>query len=295
MEVHQGWDANGKKVTVIRVSNNIANYWSAWDSSMANPTTQHEAQQAFGSMLTCARKVVRGFGTGTPLEAGCVTAPIRNLYAWHSTCDRFVKTRRVQLRTARFKIPSPADYQGTQTVSFSEQAVAAVDMLIRQLWHFVESRTEPPDDQVQAASTRGDKINLKPIHADDLLTLVSSELALLQWNTIELSGGAAGVTSKADADEHIPDAEKLPFGLQRCDVPQTLKRDGFTKAVTIKNADHWKLMEALMTAFPNAVSEPKLKHIFQGPSDRDNYSRALKNSIDTLGLTIERWALTAMK
>ena len=184
MEVHQGWDDSGKKATVIRVSNNVANYWSAWDSSMANPTTQHEAQQAFGSMLTCARKVVRGFGTGTPLEAGCVTAPIRNLYAWHSTCDRFVKARRVQLRTARFKIPSPADYQGTQSVSFSEQAVAAVDMLIRQLWHFVESRTEPPEDQVQAASTRGDKINLKPIHADDLLTLVSSELALLRWTAM---------------------------------------------------------------------------------------------------------------
>jgi hypothetical protein len=181
MEVIQGWDDSGKKATVIRVSNNVANYWSAWDSSMANPTTQHEAQQAFGSMLTCARKVVRGFGTGTPLEAGCVTAPIRNLYAWHSTCKRFVESKRVVLRTARSKIPSPADYQGTLTTSFCEQAVSAVDQLIRQLWHFVESRTEPPDDQIQAASTRGDKINLKPIHADDLLTLVSSELALLQW------------------------------------------------------------------------------------------------------------------
>jgi hypothetical protein len=97
---------------------------------------------------------------------------------------------------------------------------------------------------------------------------------------------------------HKPDASRtqaLPLGLQYCDVAQTLKRDGFKKPVTIKNEDHWKLMEALMAAFPNAVSEPKLNHIFQGPNDRDNYSRALKNSIDTLGLTVEKWVLTAMK
>ena len=181
MDIHQGWNEDGKKATVIRVSRHVANYWSAWDSSMANPTTQHEAEQAFGSMLTCARKLVRCFATGTPLEAGCVTSPIRNLYAWHSTCKRFVESKRVVLRTARSKIPSPADYQGTQTTSFCEQAVSTVDQLIRQLWHFVESPKQSPEEQVQAASTRGDKLNLKPIHADDLLTLVSSELALLQW------------------------------------------------------------------------------------------------------------------
>jgi len=95
-----------------------------------------------------------------------------------------------------------------------------------------------------------------------------------------------------------PDAfrpQVLPFNLHRCDVPQALRRDGFDKVVTIKNADHWELMEALMAAFPNAVSEPKLKKIFQGPNDRDNYSRALKNAIDTIGLTVEKWVLTALK
>lgn len=112
MEVHQGWDQNGKKATVIRVSRHVANYWSAWDSSMANPQTLFDAERAFGSMLTTARKVVRGFETGTPIEADDVTAPIRNLYAWHSTCKRFVESKRVALRTARSKIPSPADYQG---------------------------------------------------------------------------------------------------------------------------------------------------------------------------------------
>lgn len=103
------------------------------------------------------------------------------------------------------------------------------------------------------------------------------------------------VGQKTINEKPIPDAEFLPFGLQRCDVPQSLKREGFKQAVTIKNADHWKLMEALMEAFPHAVSEHKLRRIFQGPNDRDNYSRALKNSIVTIGLTVEKWVLTAMR
>ena len=181
MEVHQGWNEDGKKVTVIRVSRHEANYWSAWDSSTANPATQWDAERAFQSMLTTARKVQRGFETGTSLESDCVTAPIRNLYAWYSTCKCFVESKRVALRTARSKITSPADYQGTQTTSFCEQAVSTVDQLIRQLWHFVESPNQDPAEQVQAASSRGEKLNLKPIHADDLLTLVSGELQLLKW------------------------------------------------------------------------------------------------------------------
>ena len=47
-------------------------------------------------------------------------------------------------------------------------------------------------------------------------------------------------SSKPGTGPQLDDAKQLPFGLQRCDVPQTLKRDGFKKAVTIKNEDHWK-------------------------------------------------------
>ena len=181
MEVFQGWDENGKKATVIRVSRHEANHWRAWDSSMANPATLFDAERAFCSMLTTARKVVQGFETGTPLEADCVTAPIRNLYAWHLTCKRFVESRLVALLIARSKIPSSSDYQGTQTRSFCEQSVKAVERLIHPLWHFVESPNQDHAEQVQAASSRGEKLNLNPIHADDLLTYVASELQLLKW------------------------------------------------------------------------------------------------------------------
>lgn len=90
-------------------------------------------------------------------------------------------------------------------------------------------------------------------------------------------------------------ASALPLNLHLCDVPQTIKRDGFRDVVLIKNAEHWRLMQALIAAYPNAVPESKLKCIFQGRHDRDNYTRALKNSIDAIGLTIENWVLTAMK
>ena len=295
-DVFVGFNDASQKVFLLPAGSRFVRRVPKWPADdFSEPVTLPQALFSFESMLLSAQKVAEAFEAGSPLDDRDEFAPIRNLFRWKATCRKYVKDNMIALLAARRETKTPADYAGTTSRSFCQQAVESCECLIRQLWVFVTDPKVPDEDQVQAASTRGDKINLKPIHADDLLTLVSSELALLQWNTIELSGGAAGVTSKADADEHIPDAEKLPFGLQRCDVPQTLKRDGFTKAVTIKNADHWKLMEALMTAFPNAVSEPKLKHIFQGPSDRDNYSRALKNSIDTLGLTIERWALTAMK
>lgn len=181
MDIHQGWNEDGKKAILCRPAEKEFYSWCTWDLSRANPATQLDAEHAFGAMLTSARRVVHGFKNGTPLIDDLELAPIRNLYAWHSSCKLFVQSKRVVLRTARSKIPSPADYQGTQTTSFCEQAVSAVDQLISQLWHFVESPNQSPEEQVQAASTRGDKLTLKPIHADDLLTLVSSELALLQW------------------------------------------------------------------------------------------------------------------
>ncbi|GEM_PF-2449209 len=91
---------------------------------------------------------------------------------------------------------------------------------------------------------------------------------------------------------NIPPAETLPFNLRLCDVKQTLKRDGFTKSVTIPNEDHWRLMEALMAASPNAVPKSKLNQLgITTKGDRDNYPRALKNIIDDIGLTVEKWVL----
>ena len=94
----------------------------------------------------------------------------------------------------------------------------------------------------------------------------------------------------------IPAAEGLPFGLQRCDVPQTLKRDGYKKAFTVKNDDAWKLMEASMAAYPNAVPESKLTHLFPYTAEqRKNARKILIPSINSLGLTVSKWVLTEAK
>ena len=90
-------------------------------------------------------------------------------------------------------------------------------------------------------------------------------------------------------------AELLPFNLQRCDVPQTLKCSG-GDPVTIQNEDYWKLMEALMGAYPNAVPESKLKHLFPYNVDqRKNARKKLNELIDSLGLTVSNWVLTEVK
>ena len=83
----------------------------------------------------------------------------------------------------------------------------------------------------------------------------------------------------------------LPFGLHLCDVRQTLKREGFRGVAKIPNEGHWELMEALIEASPNAVPESKLKQLNLSEDDRDNYRRALKSTIDAIGLTVERWVL----
>lgn len=89
--------------------------------------------------------------------------------------------------------------------------------------------------------------------------------------------------------------ESLPFNLQQCDVPQTLKRSG-GDPVTIQNEDYWKLMEALMAAHPNAVPESKLKHLFPYNADqRKNARKKLNELIDSLGLTVSNWVLTEVK
>jgi hypothetical protein len=95
------------------------------------------------------------------------------------------------------------------------------------------------------------------------------------------------VTQIADGSTTV----KLPFGLKLCDVPQSLKRDGYDKPVTIRNDDYWKLMEALMHVAPNAIPESKLKHLFSSTSDRQNAPKKLRDIIHDLGLTVKNWTL----
>ncbi len=86
-----------------------------------------------------------------------------------------------------------------------------------------------------------------------------------------------------------PAAEVLPFGLKRCEVPQTLKRREF-KPVTIRNEVQWKLMEALMAAYPNALSRETKASLFDSPNDQGNAKR-LRPVLHDLGLTYHDWTL----
>jgi len=87
----------------------------------------------------------------------------------------------------------------------------------------------------------------------------------------------------------------LPFRLHLCDVPQTLKRDGFKNPVTITNPVYWSLMEALIDAAPNAIPKAKLQRLFSYPNDRNNSPKKLRDIIDALGLTVQNWTLTDAK
>lgn len=104
-------------------------------------------------------------------------------------------------------------------------------------------------------------------------------------------------TAKQTIQQTIPPAEtdeQLPFGLMKFDVPQAMKREGY-KPVTIWNEDYWKLMEALMAAWPNAVPESKLKQMYVNKNDRKNAPKKLREIIDSLGLTVTKWTLMELK
>lgn len=111
----------------------------------------------------------------------------------------------------------------------------------------------------------------------------------------EWSKAIDGLVTAADlVSGDIENPSSLPFNLQRCDVPQTLKRKGHNP-VSIHNADYWKLLEALMAAAPNAVAESKLKQLFPYPHGRDNARKKLCDIIDSLGLTVKNWVLMELK
>lgn len=98
------------------------------------------------------------------------------------------------------------------------------------------------------------------------------------------------------AQKTADDTPVLPFGLQRCDVPQTLKRSGLDKVCTIQNEEYWKLMESLIAAYPYAVSQEKLNHLFGNDANgRKNACTRLKERIHSLNLTVKDWVLEEWK
>ena len=99
---------------------------------------------------------------------------------------------------------------------------------------------------------------------------------------------------KADAAPPIPSAETLPFSLQRCDLSNWLKREGYRDPVEIREV-YSPVMEALMAAAPNAVADTKKEHLKQLGCDIKNAPSKIRDVIDAIGLTVENWTLKDLK
>lgn len=100
--------------------------------------------------------------------------------------------------------------------------------------------------------------------------------------------------AKRSAGVESPPAETLPFGLQRCDVTNWLKRQGFSKLVQIKEV-YAPVMDALMAAAPSEISREKRDHLKASGCDLKNAPKQLRLIIDQLGLTIENWTLKELE
>jgi hypothetical protein len=108
----------------------------------------------------------------------------------------------------------------------------------------------------------------------------------------KLQSVAAPVTEERACT--IPEAEALPFGLQRCDVPRWLRRAGFDAPVEIPEV-YSEVMEALMAAAPNAVTGAKRNHLKACGYDTKNAPKKLRDVIDVIGLAIDGWTLRALE
>lgn len=142
-----------------------------------------------------------------------------------------------------------------------------------------------------------ESFNRPSLELCDLATKVRIERKLVSVNATNGEETKANQDHDAEPPNGRQEQQKqssvqsLPFGLQLCDVEQSLKRIGYRQTITIQNREHWQFLEALMAAAPNAVAESKFKHLNMNRNDRDNYSRALKMSLSDLGLTVKRMAL----
>jgi hypothetical protein len=94
--------------------------------------------------------------------------------------------------------------------------------------------------------------------------------------------------------ENSKQSSVLPFGLQKCDVKNWLKRLGFDQPVEIPEV-YSAVMEALMAAAPNAVTDAKKDHLKASGYDTKNAPKKLRDVIDVIGLTIDDWTLTELK
>ena len=92
----------------------------------------------------------------------------------------------------------------------------------------------------------------------------------------------------------IPPAEILPFGLQKCDVANWLRRQGFDDPVEIKEV-YAKAMDAFIAAAPHAISKQKREHLKATGCDVRNAPKELRKILDNIGLTIKNWTLKELE
>jgi hypothetical protein len=108
----------------------------------------------------------------------------------------------------------------------------------------------------------------------------------------------AFINDKWQAEIHleppIPPAEILPFGLQKCDVANWLRRQGFDDPVEIKEV-YAKAMDAFIAAAPHAISKQKREHLKATGCDVRNAPKELRKILDNIGLTIKNWTLKELE
>ncbi len=161
--------------------------------------------------------------------------------------------------------------------------------------NFLQSRGFPPD-LVQAVrlamadlfGTFATTDEIEEFAMDKVWDLLQTAFDRRQW-LAKIDNGR-----KPDANRNVPDADKLPFGLQRCDVPRWLRRPEFDKPIEIPEV-YSAVMEALMASAPNAVTDAKKSHLKASGYDTKNAPKKLRDVIDAIGLTVENWTLKDLK
>ena len=180
-------------------------------------------------------------------------------------------------------------YQATLTSGNSGKTWSCDSRFLQEFMWLVEE-SECHRYPIGSDEFRASRLAMIP---SDVIQNVAEAAKLSLPDAVRLSFGDLLATASVASDGRKPEGKqntKLPFGLQLCDVPQTLKRPAHTP-VGIENADYWDLMQSLMAAWPNAVPETKLKQLFPYPNGRKNASQKLRTIIDSLGLTFEKWML----
>ena len=267
-EIIQSWaeqpDGTHKLADTIIVFQPGIDGWSTCNLDKPLPTScRHDWRCCFGEMVGAACEVEQCIAHRSRREN--ITdhpSPVLCMLGWSIRCSRLVASELTRLRIARLGLPTPPEMSGTESESFCEQIVSEVDQRCTWLLYFVThtktSLNLPIDERLAHESNQiceqftdvAARWKFEPINAREWMRRIELELGKCDWLTAD----------EQTPKPTIPPAEKLPFALQRCDVPRWLKRPGFDKLVEIPEV-YSAVMEALMAAAPNAVTDAKKDHL----------------------------------